>query len=129
MRCYGGSDALIVGLAGVVFGLGGVIQTWAAESFQRLTGSQIKTRFLGMEFTDEVHSALVFGRDGRTSFVTLGKRGTGRWQVENDRLCMTGSSGDRECNEVWMAGKRVQLRRQDGVLPEEGILQKPERRL
>lgn len=127
MRFHFGRSVL--GLAAAALALSPAAYLQAAEHFQRLTGSQIKARLAGMEFTDEVHSAYVFGRDGRTSFVTLGKRGTGTWQVENGRLCMTGSSGDRECNEVWMAGKRVQLRRQDGVLPEEGILQKPGRRL
>src|SRR5215218_6768324 len=52
----------------------------AAESFRRLRGADIKSRFAGMEFTDDVHWALVFGRDGNLSSFEMGAAGKGTWK-------------------------------------------------
>ncbi|WP_336489463.1 hypothetical protein [Methylobacterium nigriterrae] len=119
--------ALLVGTA-VLLGSGTAGPAEASEAFRRLTGPQSKAQFAGMELTDEVHWAYAFGRGGRLASTTLGRRGTGSWQVEKDALCLTDEAGKRECSDVWAAGTRVQLRR-EGVLPEEGILRKPEHRL
>jgi hypothetical protein len=45
----------------------GVSAALAAEPFRQLTGPEIKARFAGMEFTDEVHWAMVFGCDSSLS--------------------------------------------------------------
>jgi len=96
----------------------------SAQEFRPLKGQEIKARFAGMEFTDEVHWALVFGRDGILSAfeMSAGKKGT--WRVEKDELCLTYGREGRRCYGVWASGKSVQLR-SEGRLPEDGVLQKP----
>src|SRR4051794_35895761 len=96
----------------------------AAESFRQLRGIDIKARFVGREFTDEVHWALVFGRDGSLSSFEMGAAGKGTWKVEKDELCMTYAREARRCYQVWVSGKSVQLR-SEGRLPEDGVLQAP----
>jgi len=99
----------------------------AAEAFRQIKGPEIKARLTGMELTDGVHWAYVFGRDGRTKSFSLGKPGAGAWSVQKDELCLTGGPGEPGCYHVWMSGQSVQLRR-EGSIPEEGTLQKPEKR-
>ena len=96
----------------------------AVESFRQLKGTEIRSRFAGMEFTDDVHWALVFGRDGTLSAfeMSAGKKGT--WKVEKDELCVNYGREGLRCYHVWVSGKDVQLRR-DGMLPEDGALKKP----
>src|SRR3954466_7596632 len=72
--------ALFVGIASV---------TSAAEGFRQLKAAEIKSRFAGKEFTDEVHWAMVFGPDGSLSSFEKGAAGKGAWKVEKDELCMT----------------------------------------
>src|SRR5919205_991085 len=50
--------------------------TQAGSSFRQLTGSEIKARFTGMEFTDEVHWGLIFASGGRLTSVQTGGRMT-----------------------------------------------------
>src|SRR5215207_4069454 len=99
----------------------------AVESFRQLKGTEIRSRFAGREFTDDVHWALVFGRDGNLSAfeMTAGKKGT--WKVQKDELCLNYGREGLRCYQVWVSGKDVQLRR-DGVLPEDGVLKKPAKR-
>jgi len=99
----------------------------AVESFRQLKGTEIRSRFAGMEFTDDVHWALVFGRDGSLSAfeMSAGKKGT--WKVEKDELCLNYGREGLRCYQVWISGKDVQLRR-DGILPEDGMLKKPAKR-
>ena len=99
----------------------------AAEAFRQIKGPEIKARLTAMELTDGVHWAYVFGRDGRTKSFSLGKPGAGAWSVQKDELCLTGGPGEPGCYQVWMSGQSVQLRR-EGSIPEEGTLQKPEKR-
>ncbi len=99
----------------------------AAEAFRQIKGPEIKARLTAMELTGGVHWAYVFGRDGRTKSFSLGKPGAGAWSVQKDELCLTGGPGEPGCYHVWMSGQSVQLRR-EGSIPEEGTLQKPEKR-
>ena len=50
-----------------------------------------------MEFTDEVHWATVFARDGTFASYEMGAVGKGRWSVDKDELCLTeaGAKGQR----------------------------------
>ena len=99
----------------------------AGEPFRQLKGSEITARLPGMELTDEVHWAYVFGKAGHFTSVSLGTRGTGTWRVRNDELCLDGGPEGHRCFQVWSLGQRVELRR-EGSLPDEGILQKPQAR-
>ena len=103
---------------------GGVSAAGAAETFRQLKGSEIAARFKGMEFTDEVHWAYVFDQTGRLSSFSMGKKGTGTWRVEKDKLCFDRGS-EQGCYEVWMSGRNAQLRQPGSDLFEEGVLQKP----
>jgi hypothetical protein len=97
----------------------------AAEPFRPLKGKDIKARFAGMEFTDDVHWADVFGRDGRISSFSMGKKSTGKWRVEKDQLCIARQSEEERCYQVSVAGNSVQLREPGVEVFLDGVLQKP----
>ncbi|MEG9524953.1 MAG: hypothetical protein MIL41_04175 [Hyphomicrobiales bacterium] len=98
--------------------------TSAGEAFRRLTASEIRARLVGKEITDDVHWAYRFGPHGRLDVVSLGRARTARWRLDGDRLCLEAAP----CVQVWMSGNRVELRRGDGTVPDEGVLQAPARR-
>ena len=95
-----------------------------AADFRQLSGPEIKRRFAGMEFTDQVHWALVFRRDGDLTSFEMGAAGKGTWKVEKNELCLQYGREGRRCHEVWVSGNSVQLR-SEGRLPEDGVLEKP----
>lgn len=99
----------------------------SGENMQRIKGGEIKARFAGMEVTDDVHWAYVFKPGGKLTSFSMGKPGTGTWRVQKDELCLELPVDGARCFEVWMAGKKVELRREP-ALPEEGVLQKPSKR-
>jgi hypothetical protein len=99
----------------------------AAESFRHLKGREIAARFTGMELTDEVHWAYVFERGGRLNIFSMGRPGTGSWKVDRNELCLGRPPDETRCYEVWVSGRNVQLRREPEI-PDEGILQKPQKR-
>ncbi|MEG9525385.1 MAG: hypothetical protein MIL41_06375 [Hyphomicrobiales bacterium] len=94
------------------------------EAFRHLTASEIRARLVGKEVTDEVHWSYHFEPGGRLHVVSLGRARTGRWRLDGDELCLEADS----CVQVWISGNRVELRRGDGTLPDEGVLQAPARR-
>jgi hypothetical protein len=97
----------------------------SAETFRRLSGAQIKARFAGMDMSDGVHWRDSYARDGGLASQSMGKRRSGAWRVENDRLCIDlAESGG--CYEVWLAGTKVEFRREgfDGAILD-GELLKP----
>jgi hypothetical protein len=99
----------------------------AAEPLRHLKGCEIASRFTGMELTDEVHWAYVFGKGGHLNIFSMGRPGTGTWKVEKDELCLDRPPDEPRCYEVWVSGRNVQLRREPEI-PDEGILQKPQKR-
>ena len=96
----------------------------SAGKFQRLNGAQIQARLAGMEITDEVHWADVFAVDGTLTSYSMGRKNNGKWRVQKDELCIDRAKDDGGCYQVWLAGKKVELRREGSTLPLEGILQK-----
>src|SRR5438094_8915955 len=93
----------------------------SAERFQRLTGTQIQARLAGMEITDEVHWADVFAANGTLTSYSMGRKSSGKWRVQNDELCLDrGKEDEGRCYQVWLAGKKVELRREGSTLPLEG---------
>ena len=96
----------------------------SAEKFQRLTGTQIQARVAGMEITDEVHWADVFAANGTLTSYSMGRKSSGKWRVQKDELCIDRGKDDGGCYQVWLAGKKVELRREGSTLPREGVLQK-----
>ena len=101
----------------------------ARERFEKLSGPEIRAKFTGMEFTDEVHWGEVYGANGKLMSEEMGKKRVGSWRIEKDHLCTDyGKEGGSGCYEVWVSGKNVQLRIQDSpALPLEGVLERPRR--
>jgi hypothetical protein len=99
--------------------------TWAADSFRRLTGPQMRAAIAGMELTDEVHWVELYGTDGTVTSLAMGKKRAGKWQVDGDELCVE-FEDSADCFEVWQAGAKVRLKRSgtDGS-PIEAVLRKP----
>jgi hypothetical protein len=96
-----------------------------AETFQKLSGSQIRAKLAGMEITDEVHWADVYGADGTLTTFSMGNKSVGKWSVKNDELCHDRGKQFQGCYQVWISGKKVELRREGSSLPLEGVLQPP----
>ena len=96
----------------------------SAERFQRLTGAQIQARIVGMEITDEVHWADVFAANGTLTSYSMGRKTSGKWRVQKDELCIDRGKDDGGCYQVWLSGKKIELRREGSTLPLEGILQR-----
>jgi len=98
----------------------------AEERFQRLSGQQIRAKFTGMELTDQSHWGEVFEANGTLQSFSMGHRTVGKWRVQKDQLCLDLGSGPGDgCYEVWLAGKKVELRNQIANAPLEGVLEKP----
>lgn len=109
-----------LGLA-VLSGVGSV----SAETFRPLKGAEIRSRFTGMEFTDEVHWVLLFGRDGTLTNTGMGRKTQGRWQVKRDELCLDRTPGEQRCYAVLRSGKTYRLQEPGFDIYEEGLLQRP----
>jgi hypothetical protein len=99
-------------------------QARSAEKFQKLSGAQIQARIAGMEITDETHWADVFAANGTLTSYSMGRKSNGKWRVQKDELCIDRGSDDSGCYQVWLAGKKVELRREGSTLPREGVLQR-----
>src|SRR6266478_8286181 len=95
----------------------------AEEKFQKLTAGQIRAKLAGMELTDNVHWRDLYQRNGTVMSTSMGHKRTGKWQIENDQLCI---EFEKEpiptCYDVWLAGKQVELRG-EGLLPLQGTLE------
>jgi hypothetical protein len=100
-------------------------QTVAAEKFQKLSGSQIRARFAGMEMTDGTHWADVYLANGALTTYSMGRKTIGKWDVQKDELCVDRGKDDAGCYQVWLSGNKVELRREGASLPMEGVLQRP----
>jgi hypothetical protein len=96
-----------------------------AEKFQRLPGSQIRAKFVGMEMTDNVHWADVFGPNGDLKTYSMGRKRDGKWRIEKDELCVDRGKDDGGCYQVWLSGRNVELRREGLPAALEGTLQWP----
>jgi hypothetical protein len=98
---------------------------FAAEKFQKLGGSQIRAKFVGMEMTDNVHWADVFGPNGNLRSYSMGRKKDGKWWTEKDELCVDRGKDDGGCYQVWLSGKNVEFRREGLPAAFEGVLQSP----
>jgi hypothetical protein len=109
--------------------VGYAVSSEAQDHFKKLSGAEIRAKFTGMEFTDEVHWGEVYGANGKLTSEEMGTKRTGTWRVEKDQLCTDyGKEVGSSCYEVWMSGKNVQLKIQDSpALPLEGVLERPRR--
>ena len=119
------------GLAALTIGglIGYEISALAQDQFKKLSGTQIRAKFTGMEFTDEVHWGEVYESNGKLTSEEMGTKRIGTWRIEKNQLCTDyGKEVGSSCYEVWVSGKNVQLRVQDSpALPLEGVLERPRR--
>ncbi|MFH6787391.1 hypothetical protein [Methylobacterium sp. MA0201] len=120
-----GARTAIIGVLASLLVAGAVKQAGAADAFRQLKGREITAKFAGQEFTDEVHFAEVFGRDGSLSAISMGKRKAGKWRVVGDELCRSHERDEPRCHQVWISGTKVQLRQPGIDITEDGVLQKP----
>jgi hypothetical protein len=97
----------------------------AAESAQKLSGSQIRAKIAGMQLTDEVHWRDVYDRDGSLRSYADGKKRVGKWAVEKDELCVYFKEPEDGCYEVSLSGNRIEMKPSGLGLTIEGILQAP----
>lgn len=97
----------------------------AADKFVRLSGSQIRATFAGMQMTDEVHWRDVYERDGVLRTESMGRKTAGKWRIEKNELCLDTAPPDGGCFEAWISGKKVQLKPSGLGSPPEGSLEMP----
>jgi hypothetical protein len=103
--------------------------TVAADRFQKLTGSQIRAKFFGMEMTDNVHWADVFGPNGALRTISMSRKTDGKWWIDKNDLCVDRGADSGGCYQVWMSGQKVELRREGLDAPIlEGVLQRQAKR-
>jgi len=113
--------ATIALLGAVAFASSGA----AEEKLQKVAGAQIRAKIAGMELTDEVHWRDFYERNGTVTSSSMGRKRTGKWRVEKDQLCVEfDEEPPAKCYQVWMSGKKVELRR-EGILPLQGVLEQP----
>jgi hypothetical protein len=86
------------------------ISTVAAETLQRLSGSQIRAKFTAMQLTDEVHFRDVYDRDGTLRSYSMGTKKIGKWAIEKDELCLYFKEPDDGCYEVSLSGDRIEMK-------------------
>ena len=99
--------------------------TVAAENSRKLSGSQIRAKFAGMQLTDEVHFRDVYDRDGTLRSYSMGTKKVGKWAIEKDELCLYFKEPDDGCYEVSLSGDRVEMKPSGLGLSIDGILQTP----
>src|SRR5262245_23597058 len=97
----------------------------AEERLQKLTGSQVRAKLVGYEFTDEIHFREFYERSGRVTSSSMGRKRSGKWRVEKEQFCVEfDKESPGKCYEVWATGKKVELRG-EGVLPLQGVVEAP----
>src|SRR5437870_13666394 len=88
-------------------------QASAEPPFRKLAGKHIAAELAGMELTDQSHWGEVFERDRTLIITSMGHRSLGKWRVQKDQLCLDhGSEPGGGCYEMWLAGRKVELRNQ-----------------
>jgi len=97
----------------------------AAENFKKLSGSQIRAKFTGMQLTDDVHWRDVYDRDGRLRSYSMGTKKIGKWTIEKDELCLYLNEPEDGCYEVSLSGKRIEMKPSGLGTTLEGVLQTP----
>jgi len=115
----------LMGVLAALLVAGAAAEAGATNALRQLKGREITAKFSGQEFTDEVHFAQAFRRDGTLDSISMGKHRAGKWRVVGNELCLSHESDEQRCYQVWMSGKTVQLRQPGVSITEDGILQRP----
>jgi len=80
-----------------------------AENFQKLSGEQIRAKFVGMQLTDEVHYRFAYERDGTLRSFAMGVKKRGKWVIDKDQLCLYLEEPDDGCYDVALSGETFTL--------------------
>lgn len=101
-------------------------RAWSGESPRSMavpktsTGAAIRQAVTGHELTDGVHWSWKFRPGGRLLSEEHGRRRTGRWDVDRDKLCIDAGYGDR-CHTVTRQGRSLRLWYEGAVAVEAGL--------
>ena len=83
----------------------------AQERFKLLGEKEIRARVVGKDITDSSHWVSNLRPDGALLSSEMGRKWTGIWKIQNNKLCMTKPHlGSADCNEVWMSGANIRMR-------------------
>jgi hypothetical protein len=83
----------------------------AGEMFKLLGEKAIRARVVGKDITDNTHWANYLRSDGVLLSSEMGRKWTGTWKIQNNKLCMSNPNLESlSCNEVWMSGANIRLR-------------------
>jgi hypothetical protein len=84
---------------------------YAQENFKLLGEKEIRARVVGQDITDSSHWASYLRPDGALLSSEMGRKWTGTWKIQNNKLCMsTPKLESPDCNEVWMSGANIRMR-------------------
>jgi len=94
--------------------LSATVCAWTAqaqETFKLLGEKEIRTRVVGKDITDSSHWVSYLRPDGALLSSEMGRKWTGTWKIQNNKLCMTNPNLESpDCNEVWMSGANIRMR-------------------
>src|SRR3981081_4472719 len=83
----------------------------AQEMFKLLGEKEIRPRVVGKDITDSSHWVSYFRPDGVLLSDEMGRKWTGTWKIQNNKLCMSNPNLESpDCNEVCMAGANIRVR-------------------
>jgi hypothetical protein len=83
----------------------------AQDNFRLLGEKEIRERVVGKDITDSSHWVSYLRPDGKLFSDEMGRKWTGVWKIQKNKLCMSNPSLDSlNCNEVWMSGANIRLR-------------------
>ena len=83
----------------------------AQEMFKLLGEKEIRARVVGKDITDSSHWVSYFRPDGVLLSDEMGRKWTGTWKIQNNKLCMSNPNLESlDCNEIWMSGANIRMR-------------------
>src|SRR3954452_23672540 len=86
-----------------------MVSGWTAhaqETFKLLAEKEIRARVVGNDITDSSHWVSYLRPDGVLISDEMGRKWTGAWKIQNNKLCMSNPNLDSpDCNEVWMPAR------------------------
>jgi hypothetical protein len=89
---HGSAQARIFLIAVIASIEGLTAPTGGAESYRKLTDSEIKSKLTSMEVSDP-HFSEQYMRDGTVRIVTMGRRIVGKWNVKAGQLYRDAQAG------------------------------------
>jgi hypothetical protein len=83
----------------------------AQEMLKLLGEKEIRARVVGKDITDSSHWIIYFRPDGVLLSDEMGRKWTGTWKIQNNKLCMSNPNLESlDCNEIWMSGANIRMR-------------------